>query len=97
MRRALRRRCPRTDLVLTLGSEGLRYSGADGLTLAMPAEKVRAVDTTAAGDTFTGYNVAALSRGEGAEAALREGTVAASICVSRKGASSSIPWRSEIA
>jgi ribokinase len=96
MLKALRCRCPSTDIVLTLGAEGLRYSGSDGLELALDAERVPIVDTTAAGDTFTGFYIAALVRGEGAEAALREGNRTAAICVSRQGASSSIPWRREL-
>jgi ribokinase len=94
---SLRRRCPTTDLVLTLGAEGLRYQGADGTTVAMPARKVPVVDTTAAGDTFSGYFIAGLARGLSPEEALDEGTRAAAICVSRPGAVPSIPQRSEIA
>lgn len=93
---ALRARCPGTDLVLTLGAAGVEYSGADGARLSLAARRVEAVDTTAAGDTFTGFFLAALARGEGAELALEEGTRAASICVTRKGASTSIPWRREL-
>jgi ribokinase len=55
------------------------------------------VDTTAAGDTFTGYFIAGLARGEAPERALDEGIRAAAICVSRLGAVPSIPLRSEIA
>jgi ribokinase len=94
---SLRGRCPRTDLVLTLGAAGLRYSGADGSAFALPARKVTAVDSTAAGDTFTGYFIAALARGDGPERALDEGIRAAAICVSRAGAVPSIPLRCEIA
>lgn len=94
---ALRARCPRTDLVLTLGAEGLRYSGADGNAFVMPAKRVTAVDTTAAGDTFTGYFIAGLARGDDPGTALEEGIRAAAVCVSRPGAVPSIPLRSEIA
>ncbi|MEI6875259.1 MAG: ribokinase, partial [Spirochaetota bacterium] len=96
MLRGLRRRCPRTDLVLTLGAEGVRYSGADGKAFAMPARKVKVVDTTGAGDTFTGYFIAALAGGDSPERAIELGTKAAAICVSRKGAASSIPRRDEL-
>lgn len=94
---ALRRRCPRTDLVLTLGAEGLSYSGADGSAIVLPARKVATVDTTAAGDTFTGFFIASLARGDNPGVALGEGILAAAICVSRPGAVPSIPLRSEIA
>jgi ribokinase len=93
---ALRAGLPRTDLVLTLGADGVRYSGADGRSLSLPALRVEAVDTTAAGDTFTGYFIAAVLRGEDVEAALREAVRAAAICVTRPGAVPSIPLRSEL-
>jgi len=93
---ALCSRYPLADIVLTLGDQGLRYHGADGQTFSAPARRVEVVDTTAAGDTFTGYFIAALARGEGPRVAADEGIRAASICVSRRGASSSIPLRAEI-
>jgi ribokinase len=96
MLRGLRSRWPGTNLVLTLGEEGVRYSGVDGSSLSLPARKVKAVDTTAAGDTFTGYFIAALLRGEGAELALSDAVLASAICVTREGAASSIPWRREL-
>ena len=94
--RILRSRLPTTNLVLTLGAEGLRYFGADGLSFRLAAEKVAVVDTTAAGDTFTGFFIAALLRGEGPESAARDAVRAASICVTRAGAAESIPTRAEL-
>ncbi len=94
--KALRSRFPATNLVLTLGAEGARYSGADGVALALAAWEVEAVDTTAAGDTFTGFFIAALARGEGVEVALGEAIRAAAICVTRPGAAESIPTRAEL-
>lgn len=93
---SLRVRFPHADLVLTLGSQGVLFSGVDGADLSVPAERVSAVDTTAAGDTFTGYYIAAVLRGEEPGAALAEATRAAAICVTRKGAAPSIPWRKEL-
>jgi ribokinase len=93
---ALRSRFRHADLVLTLGSEGVLYSGSDGEELAVAAERVQVVDTTAAGDTFTGYYIAAVLRGEKASVALAEATRAAAICVTRRGAAPSIPMRSEL-
>lgn len=92
----LRRRFPKADLVLTLGADGARWSGAGGESFAVPAAKVAPVDTTAAGDTFTGYLVAALLRGEAPAAAMREASAAAGICVTRVGAAPSIPYRREL-
>ncbi len=87
---------PLTNIVLTLGSEGVTYMGADGTYIEFPSRNVRVVDTTAAGDTFTGFFIAAELRGEPPEKALEEATIAASLCVSREGASVSIPTREEI-
>lgn len=92
----LRCRFPKADLVLTLGADGARWSGADGESFAVPAARVTPVDTTAAGDTFTGYLVAALLRRVVPVAAMREATAAAGICVTRIGAVPSIPWRREL-
>lgn len=94
--RSLRSRFPATNLVLTLGAEGLRYSGTDGSSLRLAAEKVKVVDTTGAGDTFTGYFIAGLLRGEAVRVALGEAVRAAAICVTRAGAADSIPSRSEL-
>ena len=94
--RVLRSRLPATNLVLTLGADGLRYSGADGTSLVLAAEKVEVVDTTAAGDTFTGFFIAALLRGEAPRTALGEAVRAASVCVTRAGAAESIPTRGEL-
>jgi ribokinase len=57
---------------------------------------VEAVDTTAAGDTFTGFFVAAIADGIDVKTALEQATKAAAISVSRKGAAPSIPTREEM-
>ena len=62
----------------------------------MPALKVEAVDTTAAGDTYTGYFLAGLSEGKGARESMELATRAAAITVSRPGAAESIPMASEL-
>lgn len=93
---ACRRAYPETDLILTLGAEGSRFSGRSGEELSCGIYRTEAVDTTAAGDTFTGYFLSeALSTGDHARA-LRLAAVASGISVSRKGASPSIPVRSEV-
>lgn len=61
-----------------------------------PAFEVKAVDTTAAGDTFTGFFLAAVSSGMPISAALRRAAFASSIAVSRKGAADSIPTAEEV-
>jgi ribokinase len=93
---ALRKRFPGAELLLTLGAAGSLYSGPDGLRMAVPAKAVRAVDTTAAGDTFTGYFLAARLRGEDIRTALEEATAAAAFCVQKPGAAASIPYRAKL-
>lgn len=61
---------PESVLILTLGSRGSMYISKEK-SFFQPALKVKAVDTTAAGDTFTGYFISAVSRGESAEYATR--------------------------
>jgi ribokinase len=62
----------------------------------VPAFKVDAVDTTAAGDTFVGVLAAALAEDLPADAALRRASAAAALAVKRFGASTSMPNRREI-
>ena len=92
---AMGSRYPATSVVLTLGAEGA-YCVHGGQTYFQPAFKVKAVDTTAAGDTFTGYLVSGLSRGEPMQTVLERAAKASSITVSRKGAADSIPTWAEL-
>ena len=64
--------------------------------LFVPCEKVQAVDTTAAGDTYSGYFLAGLCSGSSVEDAMRLATKAAGIAVQRKGAAASIPEIKEL-
>ena len=57
---------------------------------------VKPVDTTAAGDTFTGYFIASVLEGMSVESGMEMAAKAASIAVSRKGAAASIPYREEV-
>lgn len=91
----MRARFPGATVVLTLGAEGAIYDVGDR-RIAVPAQKVTAVDTTAAGDTFIGYLLAGLAAGDDPQAALEIATRAAAICVTRPGAAPSIPHREEI-
>ncbi len=86
---------PETEIVLTLGAKGALYSYL-GQSLFVPAEKVRAVDTTAAGDTFIGYFIAGKTAGLSAEQSLKNACRAAAIAVTRPGAIPSIPFVSEL-
>jgi ribokinase len=83
------------SVVVTLGARGcLARSGGQGFTQA--AMPIDAVDTTAAGDTFCGALVAALSQGEALPAALRRASAAAALACTRLGAQTSIPSRAEV-
>jgi ribokinase len=90
MLRSLRARMPASTVVLTLGSDGAIWRDADQ-RLHVPAMPVQVVDTTGAGDTFTGYLLASLAGGLPVETAMRRAVCAAGLCVSRAGAADSIP------
>ena len=81
---------PRASIVLTLGDKGVLFGNVKE-RLKQPAYRVEAIDTTAAGDTFTGYFLAAYMHNLPTEKALRFAAAAAAISVCQKGASSSIP------
>lgn len=89
------KRYPGCRFVLTLGEAGSIYADKER-QVKQPAFKVPAVDTTAAGDTFTGYFLQAIMRGETVERALLRASKASSITVSRPGAGQSIPHASEV-
>jgi ribokinase len=92
---AMQDRFPAAEIVLTLGAEGAIVARGRERWVE-PAFPVQAVDTTAAGDCFAGYYLAAIARGEGdRRSALRIAQKAASICVQRRGASPSIPTLAE--
>lgn len=90
----LRRRFPRAAIVLTLGHDGAMYADKTE-RFSVPARRVTAVDTTAAGDTFTGYFLAILLRGGTPKDAMEIAATAAAIAVTRPGAVPSIPWLEE--
>ncbi|GAB3481945.1 ribokinase [Marinomonas epiphytica] len=88
-------RYPDLAVLMTLGSEGVRYFDREQ-SLAVDAFKVAAKDTTAAGDTFIGYTLSALLAGKEINAALRVGCAASAICVTRLGAMAAIPTNIEV-
>ena len=91
----LRSLFPHARIMLTLGKDGAVYVDAEQ-KIFQPIFKVKAVDTTAAGDTFTGYFLAGLSEGLPMEQVLRMSAKASSIAVTREGAVPSIPYRAEV-
>lgn len=82
--------------MVTLGAAGSLYASRGAETFTVPAPRVTAVDSTGAGDTFVGTLAVALAEGRPMRAALAWASTAASMSVQRPGASSSMPYRSEI-
>ena len=92
----LGRKFPGTEIVLTLGEEGSLYQGPEGTVRQRACRPPQVVDTTAAGDTFTGYYLAQRITGHSAAQALETAARASAIAVSRPGAAASIPTREEV-
>lgn len=92
---ALRERYPQTEVIMTLGSEGSMYLGDKGV-LTQQACSVVPVDTTGAGDTFTGYFLKGALDGNCLLSPLELATRASAIAVTRVGASSSVPSMEEV-
>jgi len=82
-------------VIITLGAAGA-FLLEDGKSEIIKAQKVEAVDTTAAGDTFNGALVVALSEGKSIRESIAFANRAAAISVTRIGAQSSVPYRKEI-
>ena len=92
---AVRATYPSLKVVLTLGKDGCIYD--DGVQrLAHGIYPVTAVDTTAAGDTFTGFFIGAVSAGACPADAIRTASAASAIAVSRPGAAPSVPTANEV-
>jgi ribokinase len=83
------------NVVVTLGPEGSLLVASDAPSVAVPAYRVRPVDTTAAGDGFAGAFAVALADGAPAAEALRWGNAEGALAVTREGAQPSLPTRSE--
>ena len=83
------------NVIITLGSKGVHAALYGGDT-TFPAEAVKAVDTTAAGDTFIGGFVAGLASGMDEAEAIQQGQRAAAWSVTKPGAQTSIPHLHEL-
>ena len=86
---------PHAKIMLTLGKDGAIFAEGEQ-QFFQPIFKVQAVDTTAAGDTFTGYFLAGLAEGMPIPEVLKMSAKASSIAVTRAGAVPSIPYREEV-
>jgi len=83
------------SVVLTLGADGVLWAH-DGARGALPSHSVDVVDTTAAGDTFTGVLAAGIAAGQPWGEAIAFAVAAAALCVARAGAQASIPKRGDV-
>ncbi len=84
------------DVIVTLGEKGVYVNSERKGILQIPAQKVEAVDTTAAGDTFTAAMAVKLAEEADIEQAVEFANRASAIAVTRKGAQASIPTREEV-
>lgn len=95
--RAVAERFPGAVIVLTVGEDGVLYQDGDQRA-SHGSYRVKAVDTTAAGDTFCGYFLAGLAKGLSVEERLELASKASALAVSVKGAANSIPiWDEAVA
>lgn len=83
------------DVIVTMGSKGSMVYNQEQATL-IPSKKVKAVDTTAAGDTYCGGLCVALAEGKDIIEAARFATAASGLTVQKRGAQDSIPYRKDI-
>ena len=82
-------------VIITMGDYGAFIKTKEEY-ISVPTQKVNAIDTTAAGDTFCGALVVALSEGKDIIDAVKFANKCSSITVTRLGAQSSCPYRNEI-
>lgn len=92
---AVKEKYPSAKIVLTLGGDGSVYQDETGI-YHQGIFKVKAVDTTAAGDTFTGYFISSIIDGMSVKEGLEMAAKASAIAVSRPGATASIPIKQEV-
>ena len=94
--KTLSARYPDSDILLTAGEEGSWYFGRNNDTFHEGVLKVKAVDTTAAGDTYIGYFLAGLSLGKDIPSAMHYASVASALAVQKPGAADSVPYPEEV-
>jgi len=83
------------NVIVTLGERGALFTNAED-AIIYPVRKVKAKDTTAAGDSFVGAFAVALAEGKSNKEAIEFANLVSSVVVTKKGAQSSIPERSVI-
>lgn len=93
---ALVQKLPMSDIVLTLGTRGSVFKPCGKKAQSFGCYKVKAVDTTGSGDTYTGFLLQALASNKSVYEAMKLASCAAAISVTRYGASCSIPSLEEV-
>ena len=97
--KTIHERWPGMSALITLGKKGsVAFALRDGAVerVSQEAMTVKAVDTTAAGDTYTGYFIGGMLEGRPLKECMERATKASAISVTRPGAADSIPWAREI-
>lgn len=84
------------ELIITLGKNGALYVSNQGDQLHVNGYAVKAIDTTAAGDSFIGGLLTALSKGETMKEAMEFAMKVGAVTVTKHGAQSSLPTLEEI-
>ena len=86
---------PNLSVILTLGESGACFAKGE-LRIFVPACRVPVRDTTAAGDTFTGFFLSGILSGQDPAGALRLATAASALCIQKAGAADSVPSLAEV-
>lgn len=86
---------PESQVILTLGEKGVMFFDGERL-VKQAAYPTTVVDTTCAGDTFTGYVIGGINQGESIEKSLQRASIASSLCIEIKGAANSIPKLTDV-
>ncbi|MBD5497233.1 MAG: ribokinase [Lachnospiraceae bacterium] len=86
---------PKMNVVMTMGSQGA-WCFTPEEKVFQPTYQVNTVDTTGAGDTFTGYFLQGMTTGKSLQECMRQAAAAAALSVTRAGASESIPYQDEV-
>lgn len=84
------------NVIITLGAKGAIYANNEGAEKYIEGIKIKAVDSTAAGDVFIGAFAVMLAEGKPYESAINFANAAAAISVTRYGALSSIPSKEDV-
>jgi ribokinase len=92
---AMQHRFPQATTLLTLGGQGAIYQSTTE-RIVQPAFSVECIDSTGAGDTFTGFFLANFAAGLPVKTCLQKACRAGALCVTRQGAASSIPTAEEV-